>query len=83
MFDARPEERVTAGHLVRFVVPLIERQLLVERELVAATECFDEALDLKEGGDGGQGEDMARGKWKREEKEKGWVLSYEGISHGV
>jgi serine/threonine protein kinase len=82
MFDAQPESRMMAAHLVKYVVPLIEQQPHIERQLALATEGFDLAVSLKESGDGRQ-EGQGRGKWKRPGKEKDWVPSYEGNSYGV
>lgn len=80
MFDGQPEMRATSAYLKKYVVPLIDQQLLIEKELEWATQGFDKAVSLKESVAVRQVEQKGRGKWKRIMRDEGMVQfpSYEG-----
>jgi hypothetical protein len=62
MFDSQPESRATSAYLVKYVVPLIDQQLHIEKQLALAMEGFDEALSLEESVARGQNGQEVRGK---------------------
>jgi serine/threonine protein kinase len=48
LLDADPESRVTSAHLRKYVVPLVERRILMERKLALAVDGFNKALSLRD-----------------------------------
>jgi serine/threonine protein kinase len=86
LFDMSPEQRITAAHLVKCVVPAIDIQMAIARRMAAAEDWFARAQRLREeveASRGGLDDFTVQSKLRPVNYEEGYTTSLEETNLGV